>query len=133
MLRQQSIFILIGICVTITYFGTICRVNRLGTNLKRVIDDPDSETIFTHKDFGLIVDFKHLFNNIQNAITNFNDEKGGLAGYDAVDIEGLLEDAISRNKKRLENAESAYDAIKANGNVWVFIRLNRWWSTSDRL
>ncbi len=67
-------------------FQAICRVNRLGTNLKRVIDDPDSETIFTHKDFGLIVDFKHLFNNIQNAITNFNDEKGGLAGYDAVDI-----------------------------------------------
>ena len=94
-------------------FQAICRVNRLGTNLKRVIDDPDSETIFTHKDFGLIVDFKHLFNNIQNAITNFNDEKGGLAGYDAVDIEGLLEDAISRNKKRLENAESAYDAIKS--------------------
>ena len=94
-------------------FQAICRVNRLGTDLKRVIDDPDSETIFTHKEFGLIVDYKHLFNNIKNAITDFNAENGGLAGYDAPDIEGLLEDAICKNKKRLENAESAYDAIKS--------------------
>lgn len=94
-------------------FQAICRVNRLGTNLHKVIDDPDSETIFTHKDFGLIVDFKHLFPNIRNAITNFNDEKGGLSGYDTVDIEELLNDAISKNKKRLGNAESAYEAIKS--------------------
>lgn len=94
-------------------FQAICRVNRLGTDLKRVIDEPDSETIFTHKEFGMIVDYKHLFNNIKNAITDFNAENGGLAGYDAPDIEGLLEDAIVKNRKRLENAESAYDAIKS--------------------
>lgn len=94
-------------------FQAICRVNRLGINLKKEIDNPDSETIFSHKEFGLIVDFKHLFNNIQEAVTNFNDENGGLAGYDAIDIEGLLEDAVSRNKKRLKNAESAYNALKS--------------------
>lgn len=94
-------------------FQAICRVNRLGTDLKRVIDNPDSETIFTHKEFGLIVDYKHLFNNIKNAITDFNAENGGLAGYDAPDIEGLLKDAITKNKKRLENAECAYDAIES--------------------
>ena len=94
-------------------FQAICRVNRLGTNLYKEIGNPDSETIFTHKKFGLIVDYKHLFNNIKDTITDFNNENGGLAGYDAADIEGLLEDAISKNKKRLKDAESAYDAIKS--------------------
>src|SRR5699024_1715208 len=61
-----------------------------------------------------IVDFKHLFNNIKDAITNFNDENGGLSGYDPEDIEGLLEDAITKNKKRFKTAEEAYDAIKSD-------------------
>lgn len=95
-------------------FQAICRVNRLGVDLKEDPDDSNSMTIFTHKEFGLIVDFKHLFNNIKDAITNFNDEKGGLSGYDPEDIEGLLEDAISKNKKRFKAAEEAYDAIKSD-------------------
>lgn len=95
-------------------FQAICRVNRLGVDLKEDPDDDNSMTIFTHKEFGLIVDFKHLFNNIKDAITNFNDEKGGLSGYDPEDIEGLLEDAITKNKKRFKTAEEAYDAIKSD-------------------
>lgn len=92
-------------------FQAICRVNRLGTDLKVNPNDTDSQTIFTHKEFGLIVDFKHLFGNIQNAITNFNDENGCLSGYDATDIDGLLEDTIAKNKKRLIAAQEAYDAM----------------------
>lgn len=95
-------------------FQAICRVNRLGVDLKADPLDNNSMTIFTHKEFGLIVDFKHLFNNIKDAITNFNDEKGGLSGYDPEDIEGLLEDAIAKNKKRFMAAEEAYDAMKAD-------------------
>lgn len=68
-------------------FQAICRVNRLGVDLKRDLDDENSETIFTHKEFGFIVDFKHTFSNIKNAITNFNDANGGLSGYDPEDIE----------------------------------------------
>lgn len=95
-------------------FQAICRVNRLGVDLKEDPDDSNSMTIFTHKEFGLIVDFKHLFNNIRDAITNFNDENGGLSGYDPEDIEGLLEDAITKNRKRFKAAEEAYDAIKSD-------------------
>ncbi len=96
-------------------FQAICRVNRLGTDLKADKDDPNSATIFTHKDFGRIVDFKILFNNIKNAITQFNDPDGGLGGYDEADIEGLLEDAISKNRKRLNAALEAYQSLKG---VW---------------
>ena len=95
-------------------FQAICRVNRLGVDLKEDPDDSNSMTIFTHKEFGLIVDFKHLFNNIRDAITNFNDENGGLSGYDPEDIEGLLEDAITKNRKRFKAAEEAYDAIRSD-------------------
>ena len=95
-------------------FQAICRVNRLGTDLKEDMDDPDAATIFTHKEFGQIVDFKHLFGNIREAVTNFNDENGGLGGYDNDDIEGLLIDAIDRNKYRLHLAINAFDAMKSD-------------------
>lgn len=95
-------------------FQAICRVNRLGTDLKEDMDDPDSATIFTHKEFGQIVDFKHLFGNIREAVTNFNDENGGLGGYDNDDIEGLLIDTIDRNKYRLHLAINAFDAMKSD-------------------
>ena len=83
-------------------------------DLKRDPDDENSETIFTHKEFGFIVDFKHTCSNIKNAITNFNDANGGLSGYDPEDIEGWLEDAITRNKKRLNDAKEAYDAMRSD-------------------
>lgn len=95
-------------------FQAICRVNRLGVDLKTDPDDDDSATIFSHKEFGLIVDFKHTFANIQNAMTNFNDEHGGFSGYDPEDVKGLLEDAIMRNKKRLNDAKEAYDAMQSD-------------------
>jgi len=96
-------------------FQAICRVNRLGTDFHEDPDNPNSASIFSHKEFGMIVDFKHLFKNIQDAVTNFNDEKDALGGYDSEDIEGLLEDAITKNRKRLEAALSAYNSMRS---IW---------------
>ncbi len=93
-------------------FQAICRVNRLGVDVK---DSEGNITTQTHKEFGLIVDFKQLFGNIHDAVTRFNDENGGFGGLDSVDIEGLLEDSISKNKKLLISAEKAYSALKG---VW---------------
>lgn len=90
-------------------FQAICRVNRLGQNLKA----EDGATIITHKEYGKIIDFKQLFEKITDAITNFNDEKGGLAGYDPSDIDGLLCDFVDKGKRRLVAAKNAYDSLKA--------------------
>jgi type I restriction enzyme R subunit len=95
-----------------TLFQAICRVNRLGTDVK---DDDGKVLSVTHKEYGLIVDFKHLFDNIENAVTKFNDENGGLGGFDESDIEGLLEDNIAKNIKRLIAADKAFNALK---NMW---------------
>lgn len=92
-----------------TLFQAICRVNRLGTDVK---DENDNIICKTHKEYGLIIDFKHLFDNIENAITKFNDENGALGGFDKCDIEGLLEDNIAKNKKRLLAADDAFCALK---------------------
>lgn len=40
-----------------TLFQTICRVNWLGTDVK---DKDDRIIALTHKEFGIVVDFKHL-------------------------------------------------------------------------
>ncbi|MCC8114946.1 MAG: HsdR family type I site-specific deoxyribonuclease [Bacteroidales bacterium] len=95
-------------------FQAICRVNRLGVDFKVDPKDPESQTIFSHKEFGLIVDFKHLFDKIEDAITNFNDANGGLGGYDPADIDELLTDAITKNKKRLNLWLQAYQNMKAD-------------------
>ncbi|MCD8265808.1 MAG: HsdR family type I site-specific deoxyribonuclease [Prevotellaceae bacterium] len=93
-------------------FQAVCRVNRLGVDMRSDSDDPLSKIIPSHKEFGLIVDFKHLFNNIQNAIDRFNDKNGALGGYDPEDVENLLLDAIKKNKERLEASITAYNGIK---------------------
>lgn len=93
-------------------FQAICRVNRLGEDLKKDKSDPNSETIFSHKEYGLIVDFKILFDNIQNAIDKFN--KGAFDGYDPSDIGGILEDALTKGKSRLERSLKAYRALVAD-------------------
>lgn len=95
-----------------TLFQAICRVNRLGCDVK---DEEGNVLCHTHKEYGLIVDFKHLFGNIENAVTKFNDENGGLGGFDETDIEELLADSLSKNKKRLLAADKAFCALKA---IW---------------
>ena len=53
-----------------TLFQAVCRVNRLGEDIK---DDKGDIIVKTHKEFGRIVDFKNLFNSIENVVTKFND------------------------------------------------------------
>ena len=94
-----------------TLFQAICRVNRLGTDVK----DKDGKVVVqTHKEFGLIVDFKHLFDKIEDAVTRFN--SGAFSGFDEVDIEGLLSDSITRNRVKLEAARSAWSALRSD---WI--------------
>jgi type I restriction enzyme R subunit len=93
-----------------TLFQAICRVNRLGTDVKGA----DGNTVQTHKEFGLVVDFKHLFDKIEDAVTRFN--SGAFAGFDDVDIDGLLADSVARNKAKLEAARSAWSALRSD---WI--------------
>ena len=62
-----------------TLFQAICRVNRLGTDVK---DSDGNVVVHTHKEFGIVVDFKHLFDKIEDAVTRFN--TGAFAGFDEV-------------------------------------------------
>ena len=94
-----------------TLFQAICRVNRLGTDIK---DESGSVVAKTHKEFGLIVDFKHLFDKIENAVTRFN--SGAFSGFDETDIEGLLCDSINNCKAKLEAARSAWSALRSD---WI--------------
>jgi type I restriction enzyme R subunit len=68
-------------------FQAICRVNRL---------DGDD------KDYGYIVDYRDLFNSLENAITDYT--SGALEGYEKADIEGLLSDRIKRAREDLDEA-----------------------------
>ena len=92
-----------------TLFQAVCRVNRLGEDIK---DAEGNIVTKTHKEFGRIIDFKNLFNSIEDAVTKFNDGSG-FEGLDAVDIEGLLGSAVSKCKEKLLAATEAYESLKA--------------------
>lgn len=66
-------------------FQAICRVNRL-----------DGED----KDFGYIVDYKQLFDDLANALNKYT--AGAFEGYAAEDIEGLIKDRLGEAKKYLD-------------------------------
>ena len=70
-----------------TLFQAICRVNRLNGE---------------NKDFGHIVDYKHLFENIQGAIEDYTN--GAFSGYDKEDIVGLLTSDVQAGRQGLEDA-----------------------------
>ena len=92
-----------------TLFQAVCRVNRLGEDIK---DENGNVIVKTHKEFGRIVDFKNLFNSIENAVTKFNDGSG-FEGLDDVDIDGLLDSAVNKCKEKLLAAIEAYEGLKA--------------------
>ena len=94
-----------------TLFQAVCRVNRLGEDIK---DKNDNILAVTHKEFGRIIDFKNLFNSIEDAVTKFNDGNG-FEGLDAVDIEGLLTSAVNSCRERLLAAKEAYEGLKT---IW---------------
>lgn len=68
-------------------FQAICRVNR--TNGER-------------KQYGYIIDYKDLFNNIQGAIEDYTN--GAFADFDKGDVEGLLKNRLEEARKDLEDA-----------------------------
>lgn len=68
-------------------FQAICRVNRL-----------DGED----KTYGYIVDYRDLFNSLEDAITDYT--SGALDGYEKQDIEGLLKDRTVQARKDLDEA-----------------------------
>lgn len=68
-------------------FQAICRVNRVNGE---------------RKDYGYIVDYKHLFKNIEGAIEDYTN--GAFAGYDKKDIEGLLKSKVDEGRKELDAA-----------------------------
>lgn len=68
-------------------FQAICRVNRL---------DGDD------KDYGYIIDYQDLFNSIEDAVGDYT--SGALDGYAKDDIEGLLDDRITKAREDLDDA-----------------------------
>lgn len=69
-------------------FQAICRVNRLDT------DD---------KDFGYIVDYKELFEKVENAVSVYTSELD-YDQFEKQDCEILLKDRLTQAKKRLDDA-----------------------------
>lgn len=100
-----------------TLFQAVCRVNRLGEDIK---DDKGDIIVKTHKEFGRIVDFKNLFSSIENVVTKFNDGSG-FEGLDDVDIDGLLDSAVNKCKEKLLAVTEAYEGLKT---IWESKSLN---------
>lgn len=73
-------------------FQAICRVNRL---------DGDD------KDYGYIIDYKDLFNSLDNAVKNYTTD--AFSGFDEGDVGGLLKDRLETGK---ENLDSALESIR---------------------
>jgi len=71
-----------------TLFQAICRVNR---NTKE-------------KDYGYIIDYKDLFNNIKDAVEDYTNGEGAFCGYDTKDVEGLLKSRLKQGKEDLDKA-----------------------------
>lgn len=71
-----------------TLFQAICRVNR------------NAES----KDYGYIIDYKDLFNNISKAVEDYTNGEGAFAGYDKKDVDGLLKSRLTQAKEDLDEA-----------------------------
>lgn len=75
-------------------FQAICRVNRL-----------DGED----KDYGYIIDYKNLMKKARGAIKDYT--SGEMDGYDEKDIEGLLNDRLTKNREDLDNSLESVKAL----------------------
>lgn len=71
-----------------TLFQAICRVNRNAEG----------------KDYGYIIDYKDLFNNISKAVEDYTNGEGAFAGYDKEDVDGLLKSRLAQAKEDLDEA-----------------------------
>ena len=77
-------------------FQAICRTNRLG---KEEENDP------YYKEFGYIIDYKNLLNNLNKSITDYTSD--AFDAFDPEDVKGLLTDRLVKAKERLEDAIEA--------------------------
>ncbi|MCL1969437.1 MAG: HsdR family type I site-specific deoxyribonuclease [Bacteroidetes bacterium] len=76
-------------------FQAICRVNRLHDE---------------SKDFGYVVDYKQLFENLSNAVNQYAGASN-FDAYDEEDIEGLIKDRIEEAKACFEKTLDEIDAL----------------------
>lgn len=72
-------------------FQAICRVNRVSEDWK---------------EFGYIIDYKDLFNEIHDAVEDYTNGRnaGALSGFDNEDVDGLLKSRLQEGKKALDEA-----------------------------
>lgn len=77
-------------------FQAICRTNRLG---KEEENDP------YYKEFGYIIDYKNLLENLNKSITDYTSD--AFDAFDVEDVKGLLTDRLVKAKERLEDAIEA--------------------------
>ena len=77
-------------------FQAICRTNRLG---KEEENDP------YYKEFGYIVDYQSLLENLNKSITDYTSD--AFDGFDTEDVQGLLVDRLLKAKERLDDAIEA--------------------------
>lgn len=77
-------------------FQAICRTNRLG---KEEESDP------YYKEFGYIVDYKNLLENLNKSISDYTSD--AFDEYDIEDVKGLLTNRLEKAKERLEDAIEA--------------------------
>ncbi|NHA93434.1 type I restriction endonuclease subunit R [Helicobacter pylori] len=75
-------------------FQAVCRVNRL-----------DSED----KDFGCIIDYKDLFDSLQEAHSDYTNK--AFENYERGDIQGLISDKSQKIKKRLEETREQLKSL----------------------
>ncbi|WQU21709.1 type I restriction endonuclease subunit R [Helicobacter pylori] len=75
-------------------FQAVCRVNRL-----------DSED----KDFGCIIDYKDLFDSLQEAHSDYTNK--AFENYEREDIQGLISDKSQKIKKKLEETREQLKSL----------------------
>lgn len=81
-------------------FQAICRVNRLDPN-----DNDDGDV----KDYGVIIDYKDLFESLEGSVKDYTSE--ALDGYDPEDVDGLLKDRLKHGKQKLDEARETIKAL----------------------
>lgn len=90
-------------------FQAICRVNRL--------DGPE-------KDFGYIVDYRDLFNELKESLKNYSN--GAFDGFDSKDVEGLIQNAadagLEEFKRILEQLEAIVEGVEVPREEQDYIR-----------
>lgn len=77
-----------------TLFQAICRVNRLHSE---------------DKEYGYIVDYKELFQPLEEAITSYTGD--AFENYDREDVEGLLKNRIQKGRERLDETRETIKAL----------------------